>query len=362
MRTSRLPLRVVLLLSAVLVARPSAVPRAARPDIPAQLSDAEFWRLSDSASEPGGTFHSENYVSNEGLYQMVIPELLQRTRPGGLYLGVGPEQNFTYIAALRPDLVIILDVRRGNLHEHLLYKAMFEMSASRAEFISRLFARRRPAGLTASTPVADLFAAFAAVPRNDAWFQQNRDALVEWLTVRHHLPLAQADIDAIVGIYRDAFAAEGTNLAYERTDGSPFRGPTYAMLMARDDGTGTRRSFLATEANFLFLKNLQSRNLVVPVVGDFGGPKALRAIGAYARGVGARVSAFYVSNVEQYLRQEPGKMAAFCASVALLPLDAHSTFIRSVAGGGGRGEANNLAFFGSNLGSMDAETRACRAR
>ena len=64
-----------------------------------------------------------------------------------MYLGVGPEQNFPYIIALKPGMAIIFDMRRGNLHEHLLYKAMFELSNDRADFLSRLFSRARPAGL-----------------------------------------------------------------------------------------------------------------------------------------------------------------------------------------------------------------------
>ena len=63
-----------------------------------------------------------------------------------MYLGVGPEQNFTYIVALRPKLAFIVDIRRGNMNEHLLYKAFIELSADRADFLSRLFARPRPAG------------------------------------------------------------------------------------------------------------------------------------------------------------------------------------------------------------------------
>jgi hypothetical protein len=101
---------------------------------PAQtpLGDREFWRLVTDFSEPGGTFHSENYLSNENLYQTVVPDLVARVQPGGLYLGVGPEQNFTYIAALRPRMAFIVDIRRGNLQEHLLYKALMELSATRA--------------------------------------------------------------------------------------------------------------------------------------------------------------------------------------------------------------------------------------
>ena len=57
-----------------------------------------------------------------------------------------PEQNFTYIAALKPKMAFIIDIRRGNLQLHLMYKALFELSSDRADFIFRLFSRKRPEG------------------------------------------------------------------------------------------------------------------------------------------------------------------------------------------------------------------------
>ena len=75
---------------------------------------------------------------------------------------------------------------------------------------------------------------------------------------------------------------------------------------------------------------MQERNLIVPVVGNFAGPKALRAVGRWVRERGAMVSAFYVSNVEQYLFQD--LLFEFWAkNVATLPVDDTSTFIRSVS-------------------------------
>ena len=47
---------------------------------------------------------------------------------GGVYVGVGPNQNFTYIAAIRPELAFIVDIRRQNLLEHLLFKVLTEKS------------------------------------------------------------------------------------------------------------------------------------------------------------------------------------------------------------------------------------------
>src|SRR5678809_849042 len=90
---------------------------------------------------------SDTLASNELVFARVVPDLIARTKPSGVYLGVGPEQNFTYIAAIRPKIAFIPDIRRGNLDLQLMYKALFELSADRADFVSRLFSRKRPAGL-----------------------------------------------------------------------------------------------------------------------------------------------------------------------------------------------------------------------
>jgi hypothetical protein len=317
------------------------VPGIAGAALPSQLSDAEFWRLATDASEPDGYFRSDNLTSNELWFQRVIPDLVRRTSPGRVYLGVGPEQNFTYMAALRPSLAIIFDVRRGNALVHLMYKALFELSKDRAEFVSMLFSKPRPASLGSTSTAVNLFSAFASSPASDALYQRNLRAIRQHLTRTHRLPLTERDLAGIEDIY-DTFRYSGFAVR---------RWPTYAALMMETDGVGEARSFLATEDSFAFLKNLESRNLVVPVVGDFGGPKALRTVGAYLKAHGATVSAFYLSNVEQYLYQD-GKQQAFCRNVASLPLDPSSTFIRSSSSGGpGR--------FVSRLGAMAAEVRRC---
>src|SRR5689334_13279248 len=80
--------------------------------LPTQYSDAEFWKLINDLSEPGGAFQFENFASNEASFQNVLPELTKRVKPGGVYLGVAPEQNFTYMAALQSKVGFILDIRR----------------------------------------------------------------------------------------------------------------------------------------------------------------------------------------------------------------------------------------------------------
>jgi hypothetical protein len=298
--------------------------------LPARLTNREFWALMTSLSEPDGNFRSDNLVSNEIKFQWVIPELQRRLKPGGVYIGVGPEQNFTYITALKSKIAFIVDVRRGNTDLHLMYKALFEIAADRADFVALLLSRQRPPGLTPKSTAAEIFGAFSTVDPNERMLNATLASIRNRLSTVHRFPMSGDDLSRIEAIFR-VFYLAGTKIQY-----SPYGSfggttqPTYAELMAATDELGEARSFLASEAAFAFVKDLEQRNLIVPLIGDFGGPKTLRAIGSYARKRGATVSAFYVSNVEEYLGGASAR--AFCASVAALPRTPDSVFIRAVRG------------------------------
>ena len=170
---------------ACLVALPLlADSRTTAKGLPTRLTDQEFWKLSSDLSEHDGTFRSDNLVSNELWLQHVIPDLVKTVEPGHVYVGVGPEQNFTYIAALKPAMAFIIDIRRGNLDLQLMYKALFEISADRAEFVSRLFSRTRPDGLTGQSTAAEMFEAFKDVDSSQAL--QRRNALCHQAPARRH--------------------------------------------------------------------------------------------------------------------------------------------------------------------------------
>jgi len=320
---------------ALVVIWPSvAVPPVAarQPTLPARLTDQQFWALSTELSEPNGFFRSENLVSNEHTFQFVIPALRQRVKPGGVYLGVAPDQNFTYIVATEPRMAFIVDIRRGNLLQHLMYKAIIELSPDRATFVSRLFSKERPRNVPASAGVEELFDAFRGVPTSESIYKQNVRAVQDHLIKRHGFGLSVEDLEQLETIYF-SFFWEGPGLRYSTTQAFGGRGgnfPTYQDLMVQTDWDGVSRSYLASEAAYKFLKALEEKNLIVPVVGNFAGPKALRGVGRYVRERGATVTAFYVSNVEQYLFQD-GLFNLFARNVAALPLDASSTFIRSVS-------------------------------
>jgi hypothetical protein len=244
-----------------------------------------------------------------------------------------------------------------------MYKALFELSSDRVEFVSRLFSRKTPDGVGANASSKQIFDAIALSEPSDALYDRNMKAIESQLTGKHTFPLSQDDVKGIEHVFHTFYTfGPAINYSSSDTEGAAGNGgnyrPTYAELMTATDSEGHARSYLATEDAFAFVKALETRNLVVPVVGDFAGPRALRAVGAYLKAQSAVVSAFYVSNVEQYLRVER-VWGSFCGNAARLPIDDASTFIR--AGRGGRYARGGTALT-HELTSIVVEVDGCDRR
>jgi hypothetical protein len=332
-----------------LVAMSAVACRASAQRMPARLADSTFWRLMNEYSEPWGTFRSENFVSNETALQWVIPKLVRRVPPGGVYIGVAPDQNFTLITALRPSIAFIVDIRHQNAVEHLMYKALIELSKDRADFLARLFARAPLQGVDTSASAAQLFEALAKQPPDSARYRDNLRAIRAHLSGHHRYALSDSEHVALGCVY-GAFFTQGPDLTYgygsECRNPGPygymsggvtgrggFRGPTYRAMMTETDSVGVNWSYLGSEQAYRALKDMHERNLIVPLTGDFAGPKALRAVGQWARAHRAKVATFYVSNVEQYLFEQGDDARRFFENVATLPVDSTSIFVRSFQGG-----------------------------
>jgi len=351
-----------------------------RPGLPARLSDAEFWSFVRDVSEPGGSFSSDNFTSNEMGFPQIVSDLHASNTSGGVYLGVGPEQNFSYIASIQPKIAFIVDIRRQAVMQHLMYKAIFELSKDRADFVSLLFSKPRPAGLDSSTTIANIWEAYWMVPTDTVVYPKNLVRIKDQLTKTHGFALDSADLSSLTYVY-EAFYRLGPIISYSgyglavsgnwTVAGIPgvFMGPViqgrvagvvvtrsstsggatstftinggtagnlayyggvdFAALTAATDATGYAASFLGTEENYRFMKDFESKNLLIPVVGDFAGPKAIRGVGQYVRDHGATITAFYTSNVEQYLFQADATSHAFYENVATLPVTPASVFIRN---------------------------------
>ena len=304
--------------------------------IPEQLSDTAFWSLVNGLSEEGGYFHSDNFVSNELAFQYVLPELAEATG-NDVYVGVGPDQNFTYLVALRPRIAFIVDIRRQNLLQHLMYKALIELSSDRADFLGRLFSRSRLAPAPDDQSADALFSWLATLPRDTVLFERNLGMIGRHLKEKG-MALDAFDMASLEYVYSSFYHA-GPALTYSSNVARGFGGrgmPTYRTLMTATDQDGVNRGYLGSEENFGILKDMQARNLIVPVVGDFAGPKALREVGNWVRQQNATIRTFYVSNVEQYLFQQGDAWRRFYDNVSDMPMHRDARFVRSVSNRGYR--------------------------
>jgi hypothetical protein len=318
--------------AATLGTRP--LPAAIRPFASPQpaLDDSTFAALITGLSEPGGYFDTDNLISNESSYLHVIGALEQRGFDGGAYLGVGPDQNFSYMAAVRPAIAFIIDIRRDNLLQHLLFKALFELAPTRIEYVSLLFGRLPPSDPEAwsGRSIDDLVEYVDRTRAAGGAFEATQRAIIEHVAAAG-VPLTDTDLATIARIHR-AFISEGPGLRYNSHGRDPRPSyPSYRQLLLATDRSGQPANFLAFEDDYAFLRKLQQDNLVIPIVGDFAGDHALPSLAAWLGQAGYTVSAFYLSNVEFYLWQD-GTFNRFARTVATLPFDERTLMIRSLFG------------------------------
>jgi hypothetical protein len=287
-------------------------------------------------SEPGGYFDTDNLISNERSFLHVVPALREANLAGGAYIGVGPDQNFSYIAQVKPSIAFIVDVRRDNLLLHLLFKALFSLSETRVDYLSLLFGRPVPASLTdwRTASLEKIVEHVDGAPLPDAALAELRgrvDARIKTFGV----PLSDGDFTTINRFHR-RFISAGILLKFQTTGRQPQSYyPTYRDLLLETDRQGRRWSFLAEEDAFQVVRSLEQRDLIIPVVGDLAGATALAQIGRLMTSRGDRLAAFYASNAEFYLFGD-GKFPNFVDNLKQLPHSERSLIIRSVFGGLGQ--------------------------
>ncbi len=300
---------------------------------PATRDTLPFARMVEQLSESGGYFDTDNLISNESSYLHVLGTIRGQGLKGGAYVGVGPDQNFSYIAAVRPAVAFIIDLRRDNLLLHLLYKAVFETARNRLDFLCLLFGRPGPQDLSPwdNRPLAELLDYVDQAPADTARHRRTHAQLAE--RIRGY-GFSAATVDfATIRRFHDEFMQSGLELRFTTYGRGPRTYyPTIRQLYLEKDLGGKEASFLAKEDDFRFLQALERQGRVVPVVGDFGGTRAFRSIGKFLTDRRLEVSLFYTSNVEFYLFRQ-GAFRRYVDNVRALPWAKNALIVRSYFGG-----------------------------
>jgi hypothetical protein len=281
-------------------------------------------------SETGGFFDTDNLISNEKSYLQVIPQLERDGVSGGVYIGVGPDQNFSYIARIRPNIAFIVDIRRDNLLLHLLLKAVFAESHNRLEYLCLLTGRAAPSDLDQwrSASIDDIAAYVdSAKPAGTAALDRRLHETIR----RFGVPVTDKDF-ANIDRFHATFVNKGLDLQFQSFGRSiQSYNPTFRELLLETDSRGRRASYLASEDDFQFLRTLQAQDRIVPVVGDFSGTHALAAVGDWMALHKEQLSAFYVSNVEDYLYRG-ATFGPYVENLKHLPHSSRAVVIRSIFG------------------------------
>lgn len=319
-----IPLLLALASLGALCPKDARAPEPPVPDIAIRLAP-----LSAQLSEPGGYFDTDNLISNETAYLQVADRLADSVPAGGVYVGVGPDQNFSYIARVRPRYAFILDIRRQNLLQHLLFAAIFARADDPYQYLCHLFSRACPAATPegAGPGVERALQAVELSAPSEATFAANLQAAYAHIEGPLGFALDARDRADVRNISR-AFFDEQAQIRF-RTFGRPASyHPTYRTLVLTRSPSGRFGSFLDSAADYAFVRDMSRAQRIVPVVGDFAGPHALRAIGDWVRAHVLTVTAFYTSNVEFYLLRSDA-FARFAASVRTLPRRPESVLIRA---------------------------------
>jgi len=294
----------------------------------AETDAHRFADLVDGLSESDTYFFSDNLVTNETSYLQIADDLPSKVDSTGVYVGVGPEQNFSYIALTRPSAAYIVDIRRGNMLLHLLYRAAFEEAASRAHFVALLLGRAHDLAKTtdANAKIEEVLASGTAGDASEATYAAAHRALVARIQ-GYGVKLGDQDWEGIEKMHR-TFFEKGLGLRFELKENNGRLYPTLREILATKSPSGAVGGYLATEDAFRFLQGLERSGHVVPIVGNFAGDKALPQLASYLKSEGRTVGTFYVSNVEQYLL-DPPIWSKWVGNVRALPKTDKSLFIRA---------------------------------
>ncbi|MCY1068518.1 hypothetical protein OV090_27495 [Nannocystis sp. RBIL2] len=213
--------------------------------------------------------------SNEVRHDVFFPYVAGK---GGVYVGVGSDQNYTLAAAAGSELIFLLDIDQSVVDLHRCYEALIEASPDP----KILFDRWKAEAEGDSAKILET--AYAGLP--------------------------DADRKRIVRLYRAARETVYVHLdrVYRRRQGEQ---PT---------------AWMSNPEMYQYIRGMFLADRVRMMAGDLTGPNSLQSVGAAAKAMGLPVRIVYFSNAEEYFDYNK----QFVANVEALAGDEQSLVLRTI--------------------------------
>ncbi len=286
-----------------------------------------FSSLIQKMSVSDGYYRYDNWITNERNYLNIIEPLKKNDIKGGAYVGVGPEQNFTFIETVKPDIAFIIDIRQQMTMQHLVYKTLFELAETRAKFFSLLFskpilANNKPDNNADINEIVDFF---YGISSDRKMLKKTTSKIMVLIENKFKVNLSKNDRKYIIRIMK-SFCDDSLNITFDmNTKGYVC----LAEILKSVDKKEEQLNFFNSEEKYSFIRNMQLENRIIPIRGDFAGAKALKSISDYLKKNNLFISAFYVSSVELWLFKA-NKFKPWVENIASLPINNKSVILRQI--------------------------------
>ncbi len=274
-------------------------------DPPLDSKTASEFSLEEVIPDPKPTNLARNnhyLVSNENHHHQFYQSLLDQK--GGIYLGVGGEQNYLLAGWAQADIIILMDFDQMVVDLHKLYRMMFLKAGSPKEFL----------------------AFFSDTPRMR---KQIESWILEWYGVRndqvdgHAKNLCTEICKAVTKVYRVSLGHRliPRRLAWIQKQYRRLAIPT----------------FLTDQAQYLHIKELFQKNQVFMVRGDLS-KDMLAKVAEKLKNSSKTIRLLYLSNAERYFLYDP----SFRKNMKMIPFDTNALILRTWAL---RDQGNRYAYF-----------------
>lgn len=287
--------------------------------------------LKDLSLKPTGPESVDNLMTNEDSIASVMDQAASEVPQGTVYLGVGPDQNFSLIAATKPHMALIIDYRKKNQLLHFFHLALIHLSNDRTTYLEKFWARdsQPQPELTLKTPDPSdsQLSSFVKSPFKPDMLKTLQNDVITFLSAWEML--TTDDFDNIRRI-QARLAGPGPKARFLALK----MYPEIQSLIQAKTRSGKPGHWLASDDHYQTVRNLVTRYQLLPIVGDWAEKpgtnvkSTFRQLSAWLISKRLQVGCIYISDVEFFLMRG-SHFSKYIANLSRLPLHHEARVVRT---------------------------------